>query len=131
MLLLSKATSDQKYVSTSSNCANSIFRLNRVLRTLEHEAGLSDTDPLSKSILLFLGELEEQGRRITVTDVVRSGQFGTAPTVFSRLDELHVGQWIERKTDSNDKRVRLLGLTSKTRRLFKRMSDHAQRMYAK
>lgn len=107
----------------------SIFQLTRVLRSLEQESGFAELDMVCKSILTFIGEREEEGRRVRPTCVVNAGQFGTAPTVYSRLTALIQGGWLESTVDPLDGRARLLSSSQKARTMFKRMSVLARKLY--
>ena len=101
-----------------------IFRICSVMRAVEQSAGLSELDPASRSILTFIGEAEAEQRILNVSDVVRGAGFGTPPTVYSRLNELEKGGWIEYAPDPRDRRARqvfLCGLRgAPTRRCLSR-----------
>ena len=67
---------------------NLIFRINRIVRSIENSSGLSDLDMSTRSILGFIGEAEAENQTLHVSDVVKILIFGTAPTVYARLREL-------------------------------------------
>ncbi len=108
-----------------------IFRINRVIRTVESSTGLSDLDLTSKSILGFIGEAEAEQRVLNVSDVVKGPGFGTAPTVYSRIAELERTGWIKCVQDPNDGRAKHVRLTPAARRAFARMSAEAQKLLSR
>jgi hypothetical protein len=103
-----------------------IFRICSVMRAVEQTAGLSELDPASRLILTFIGAAEAEQKVLKVSDVVRGGGFGTPPTVYSRLNELEKGGWIEYAPDPRDGRARQVFLSRLARRAYAKMSHQAQ-----
>ncbi len=102
-----------------------IFVIQRLVRTLEQEAGIDGLDHRSRSLLMLIAEGDVTGSTLSVGDVVTGSRFGTAPTVYTALSELEAAGWIERRRDDADGRSRRLCLTSHARRIFARMSRRA------
>lgn len=129
LLSISKSRSAHSRRSRPAVRALSIFQLNRAIQTFAKECGLAERDPLSVSILFFIGGREENGQRTTVSDVTKLREFGTPPTVHNRLSQLLECGWIESSGDPNDGRVRLIGLSKKARRDFDKMSDRVKTLF--
>ena len=106
-----------------------IFRINRVIRAIEENAGPDELDLASKAILNFIGEAESQQRSLNVSDVVKGPGFGTAPTVYARIAELEQAGWIKCVPDPEDGRAKLVQLTPLARRTFTKMSAEAQKLF--
>ena len=108
-----------------------IFRINRVIRSVESNTGLDELDLSSRSILNFIGEAESMQRLLNVSDVVKGPGFGTAPTVYSRIAELERGGWIKCVQDPNDGRAKHVRLTPLARKAFAKMSAEAQKLFGR
>lgn len=104
-----------------------IIAIYRVLRTVEKEAGLDGLDARAKALLLIIADGDLEGSSLSVGDLTRTGDMGTAPTVYSALNELEQDGWIERRQDDRDARTRRLCLTDHARKVFGRMSSQAMR----
>lgn len=104
-----------------------IFAVYRILRTVEQEAGLDGLDARAKALLLIIADGDHEGAALSVGDLTRTGEMGTAPTVYSALNSLELGGWIERRQDAQDARTRRLCLTERARKAFARMSLQAAR----
>lgn len=102
-----------------------IFRINGIVRAIETTSGLNDITLAARSILSFIGEAEVENRALNVTDIVKAPGFGTAPTVYSRLDELRNAGWIEIAPDPRDGRAKQVQLTALARRTYSKMSNEA------
>lgn len=107
-----------------------IFRINRVVRSIEATSGLGELDISARAILSFIGEAEAEQRTLNVSDVVKGPGFGTAPTVYSRLAELEKTGWIKCIPDPRDGRAKQVLLTPQSRRTFARMSTEARKLFA-
>lgn len=99
----------------------------RILRAVEHEAGLDGLDARAKALLLLIADGDMEGSALSVGDLTRSGDMGTAPTVYSALNELESEGWIERRQDEHDARTKRLCLTDHAQKVFRRMSSQAAR----
>lgn len=108
-----------------------IFAVYRILRAVEHEAGLDGLDARTKALLLLIADGDMEGSALSVGDLTRSGDMGTAPTVYNALNELESEGWIERRPDTHDARTRRLCLTDSARKSFGRMSSQAARALRK
>ena len=104
-----------------------IFAVYRILRTVEQEAGLDGLDARAKTLLLIIADGDYEGAALSVGDLTRTGDMGTAPTVYSALNALESDGWIERRQDAKDARTRRLCLTDRARKVFARMSQQASR----
>ena len=104
-----------------------IFAIYRILRAVEHEAGLDGLDARTRALLLLIADGDMEGSALSVGDLTRNGDMGTAPTVYNALNELESEGWIERRQDENDARTRRLCLTERARKVFRRMSMQAAR----
>jgi DNA-binding MarR family transcriptional regulator len=60
-----------------------------------------------------------------VSEVVKHGEFGSPPTVFSRLSLLEEHGWIALVTDESDGRVKNVQLSPRARKAFSMMSAAA------
>jgi DNA-binding MarR family transcriptional regulator len=108
-----------------------IFRINRVIRTVESNTGMDELDLSSRSILSFIGDAESQERVLHVSDVVKGPGFGTAPTVYSRIAELERTGWIKCVQDPEDGRAKHVKLTPQARKAFARMSAETQKLLSR
>lgn len=104
-----------------------IFAVYRILRIVEKEAGLDGLDARAKALLLLIADGDFEGSALSVGDLTRNGEMGTAPTVYSALNALESEGWIERRQDVRDARTRRLCLTDRARKVFGRMSSQAAR----
>jgi DNA-binding MarR family transcriptional regulator len=110
-----------------SSPSSFVFTVYRILRTVEKEAGLEGLDARAKALLLIIADGDYEGAALSVGDLTRTGDMGTAPTVYSALNELESSGWIERRQDARDARTRRLCLTDRARKAFARMSLQASR----
>lgn len=108
-----------------------IFRIHRVIRSIEQATGLDQLDLSARAILNFIGEAESDQRVLNVSDVVRGPGFGTAPTVYSRIAELERTGWIKCVQDPDDGRAKHVRLTPLSRRAFARMSAETQKLFSR
>jgi hypothetical protein len=108
-----------------------IFRINRVVRSVESNTGMDELDLSSRSILKFIAEAESEERLLNVSDVVKGPGFGTAPTVYSRIAELERTGWIKCVQDPEDGRAKHVRLTPVARKAFGRMSLEIQKLFAR
>lgn len=104
-----------------------IFAVYRILRIVEKEAGLDGLDTRAKALLLLIADGDFEGSALSVGDLTRNGEMGTAPTVYNALNALESEGWIERRQDAKDARTRRLCLTDHARKVFGRMSSQAAR----
>lgn len=104
-----------------------IFLVYRILRMVEQEAGLDGLDARAKALLLLIADGDLEGSALTVGDLTRTGDMGTAPTVYHALNALESDGWIERRVDKDDARTKRLCLTDHSRKVFGKMSVQASR----
>jgi DNA-binding MarR family transcriptional regulator len=104
-----------------------IFAVYRMLRAVELEAGMDGLDARTKALLLLIADGDLEGTALSVGDLTRTGDMGTAPTVYNALNALESEGWIERRPDENDARTRRLRLTDRAKKIFGRMSAKATR----
>jgi len=103
----------------------------RILRAVEQEAGLDGLDARARALLMLIAEGDLEGSALSVGDVTRDGAMGTAPTIYTALNELESEGWIERRQDKADGRTKRLCLTDSARKTFGRMSSQAARALSK
>ena len=82
-------------------------------------------------MLSFIGEAEAEGRTLNVSNVVKGPGFGTAPTIYSRLDELGKAGWIKIAPDPRDGRAKQAQLTSLAQQTYTKMSNEALKRLSK
>ena len=104
-----------------------ILYVYRILRMVEQEAGLDGLDARARALLMLIAEGDLEGAALSVGDVTRDGAMGTAPTVYSALNDLESEGWIERRQDKADARTKRLCLTDSARKTFGRMSTQTAR----
>lgn len=105
-----------------------IFRVLKVIRSTAEASGLRDIDPCSRSILDFVCESETEGRELRVSDIVARQDFGSPPTVYSRVKLLEDTGFLVRLPNANDRRSKSVHLTPRARRVFVKMSVNLQRL---
>ncbi len=96
--------------------------LKTAIAETEKQHGIHSLDFVSREILHFIASANLLNKKVRVTDIHNENLFGSAPTIYSRLNRLVASGWIERKEDDNDGRTILLQITSRTRDRFKKMS---------
>lgn len=104
-----------------------IFAVYRILRAVEKEAEIDGLDARTRAVLLLIADGDMDGNALSVGDLTRNGDMGTAPTVYNALNELESEGWIERRRDEHDARTRRLCLTERAQKVFRRMSAQAAR----
>lgn len=105
--------------------SHAIFRIQRVIRAVEERCGLDELDLVAREILRLVGDGEASGMKLNVSEIVRHSEFGSPPTIFSRISRLQEGGWITYAPDPSDGRIRIVGLTARARRAFAQMSAAA------
>ena len=89
--------------------------LQRIQRLLDSIGSPEERlDETSRRILLQLADARAEGRKLRVTDVISVSEYGTAPTVLSRLKKLTEMGLISSEASSTDGRARELSITPKT-----------------
>ncbi len=104
---------------------HAIFRIHQVIRAVEERCGLVELDLAAREILRLVGDGEASGKRLNVSEIVRHSEFGSPPTIFSRIARLHEAGWIAYAPDPSDGRIRIVELTARARRAFALMSAAA------
>ncbi len=97
-----------------------VFHVLRALRSAEREAGAGELDLRARELLRIIGEEDARGSALSVGQLVKSASMGTAPTVYSALNQLESQGWIERSADQPDGRTRRLTLSPRARKMFAR-----------
>lgn len=97
-----------------------VFHVLRALRSAEREAGAGELDLRARELLRIIGEVDARGAALSVGELVKSASLGTAPTVYSALNQLENQGWIERSADQPDGRTRRLSLSPRARKMFTR-----------
>ena len=97
-----------------------VFHVLRALRSAERELGAGELDLLARELLRIIGEEDARGAALSVGQLVKCANLGTAPTVYSALNQLESQGWIERSSDQPDGRTRRLILSPRARKMFAR-----------
>ena len=97
-----------------------IFHVLRALGSAEREAGAGELDLRARELLRIIGEEDEHGAALSVGQLVKCANVGTAPTVYSALNQLESQGWIERSSDQPDGRTKRLTLSPRARKMFAR-----------
>lgn len=101
--------------------AKLLYRVNQILTRLgTNGESLDDT---SRQILLQIAKNQEDGKTTTVSDVTRTNQYGTAPTVYTRLKKLLELDLIASSPNPADGRSNHLKLTNRSVRILKASAD--------
>lgn len=108
-----------------------IFRILRVIRSIESSTGLDQLGLSARAILMFVAERNAEGHHTRSSDMVQLGGLGTAPTVYSRLSELEEAGWITSAHDPRDGRIKRLTLTPRAEKAFRQMSKELARVIAR
>lgn len=106
-----------------------IFRICGIVRAVEQTVGLGELDPIQKSILAFIGEAETSKRSVNVTDIIKTTVYGSAPTVYARMNDLEVGGWIEYVPDPYDRRARQVVLSDASRQAYRKIAKEVKRCF--
>jgi DNA-binding MarR family transcriptional regulator len=97
-----------------------VFHVLRALRSAEREAGAGELDLRARELLRIIGEEDARGACLSVGQLVKCANVGTAPTVYSALNQLESQGWIERSSDQPDGRTKRLTLSPRARKMFVR-----------
>lgn len=100
-----------------------------VIRQVELTSGMNALDLTSKEILARIAAAQARSEPTRVTDLVKSRELGTPPTLITKVSHLEEDGWILSTIDPADKRVRRLTLTPKAREAYSAMSDAAMKLF--
>ena len=104
-----------------------ITLVNRIIRDCGSRAGMDKLTPRNVVLLRLIGEAEALDRPLRVHELIKQSRLGTPPTIYSSVEELAGGGWIDRCADAKDGRATRLSLTAKSRRAFSEMSRQIAR----
>lgn len=65
---------------------------------------------------------EGEGRSLKMTDLEKSGTFGTLPTVLARVGKLIEQGWVDKDVNPEDSRSRIVSTSSRARKFFQKAS---------
>lgn len=105
-----------------------VFKFLQIVRSTLETSELRSIDPYSSSILSFVGESETEGRKLRVSDIVARREFGSPPTVYSRIQLLEEADLLVRLSDADDRRSKSVHLTPRARKIYQRMSANLKRL---
>ena len=105
--------------------ANMMYRIQKILSDIGVEG--TTLDETSRQILLQVASNQYSGKATTVSDITRHAQYGTAPTVYTRLKKLVELGLITSETNPADGRSNLLKITKRSEALIKTGAKAIQR----
>lgn len=73
-------------------------------------------------VLSFIYERAEQGVQTRITDLVQQLEFGTGPTVYKKVQDLHQQGMIDIAPCNNDMRAKYLSVTKAAKQQFSELS---------
>ena len=105
--------------------ANIMYRIQKILSDI----GVDGTilDETSRQIVLQVASNQYSGQATTVSDITRHTEYGTAPTVYTRLKKLVELGLITSETNPADGRSNLLKITKRSETLIKTGAKAIQR----
>jgi DNA-binding MarR family transcriptional regulator len=106
-----------------------LFRINGIVRAVERTVGLGKLDPVQKALLAFIGEAEAERKSVKVTDIVKTSAYGSAPTVYARMNDLELDGWIEYVPDPYDRRARQVVLSDASRQAYRKIAREVKRCF--
>ena len=98
-----------------------LSRVNQILTRLGSSG--ERLDDTSRQILFQIAENQGNGKTTTVSDVTRTNEYGTAPTVYTRLKKLLELDLIVSSPNPADGRSNHLKLTNRSVRMLKASDD--------
>jgi DNA-binding MarR family transcriptional regulator len=101
--------------------------LHRLLSDLERGAHIDGLEHRAKCVLWRIAEGDLANAPVSVGELARARDLGTAPTVYAALTVLEEKGWIERLQDHVDGRAKRVYLTLKARSAFRGMSIQGSR----
>ena len=103
------------------------FHLMSAISRAESQTPLSGLDRLQKRLIYLIADTTAQGEIIRMSDLKALAEFGTPPTILSRLNEMVESRLIQRVPDPNDGRSHHIILTPEARRAMARISREVER----
>ncbi len=79
-------------------------------------------------VLSFIYERSEQGVQTRITDLVQQLEFGTGPTVYKKVQDLHQQGMIEIIQCNGDMRAKSLSITKAAKQQFSELSKSLNQM---
>ena len=98
-----------------------LSRVNQILTRLGTNG--EPLDDTSRQILFQIAQNQGNGKTTTVSDVTRTNEYGTAPTVYTRLKKLLELDLIVSSPNPTDGRSNHLRLTNRSVRMLKASAD--------
>lgn len=93
-----------------------------MIHAAQGKTGLSELDPHSRAVLMFVAKAEVQGDRITMSSLLQSNQFGSYPTMLRRVQMLVQDGWLLVESDPEDARHKTVRLSEAGAKAFNAMS---------
>lgn len=105
----------------------SYFLLRSAILRAEWRTPMCELDEMQKRLIYLIADETAQGHAVRMSHLKEHGEFGTAPTLLSRLNGLIDGGLLARVPDPNDGRSHHLTLTPKAKRAIERVSRDVER----
>jgi DNA-binding HxlR family transcriptional regulator len=105
----------------------SYFLLRSAISRAEWRTPISALDDLQKRLIYRIADETAQGNAVRVSDLKALGDFGTRPTLLSRLNGMIESGLIARVPNPEDGRSHYLTLTPKAKRAIERVSRDVER----
>lgn len=99
----------------------SIFEVFRVVGAVQEQTGLTKLDDRAKQLLWVIGEADNDGRPLKITDLMVGNRLGTFPTVRKHLDDLIEAGLVE-PAEAVDLRSKRFQLSQRGRDVFGQMT---------
>jgi CBS domain-containing protein len=99
-----------------------IFEVFRAVIAVQEQTGLEKLDDRARQLLWVIGDADNAGKLLQVSDLTESHKLGTFPTVRKHLDELIEAGLIEDAASSGG-RAKRFQLSQRGRDIFRQMSN--------
>ena len=105
----------------------SYFLLRTAIARAEWRTPICRLDELQRQLIYLIADEASQGRAVRISTLKLRGEFGTVPTILSRLNGLIEKGLIARLPDPEDGRAHHLTLTPKAKRAILKVSRDVER----
>lgn len=108
--------------SSDSDAELAFLRVLRAINDSEKQSGVDGLDHADRAMLYHIALNEGEGRSLKMTDLEKSGTFGTLPTVLARVGKLIEQGWVDKDVNPEDSRSRIVSTSSRARKFFQKAS---------